>query len=61
MDTKAGEYLYHHSHLGEFFLSSDAVVPDWSGRREVAPYKEHYVGDRCQEASVVSRLAMSLS
>jgi len=32
-DTTPGEYLHHHSDLGEFFLTSDAVVPSFT--REV--------------------------
>ena len=28
-DTKSGVYLYHQSNLGEFFLSSDTVIPSF--------------------------------
>ena len=29
-DTKPGAYLYHRSALGEFFLSSDTVMPTFN-------------------------------
>lgn len=29
-DAKLGAYLHHHSELGEFFLSSDSVIPTFS-------------------------------
>lgn len=31
-DSRHGAYLYHKSALGEFFLSSDSVMPTFSGR-----------------------------
>jgi hypothetical protein len=30
-DTTPGEYLHHRSGLGEFFLTSDSVIPTYSG------------------------------
>jgi hypothetical protein len=30
LDATAGVYLHHRSGLGEFFLSSDSVIPTWS-------------------------------
>jgi len=29
-DTKRGGYLYHHSELSEFWLSSDSVIPSFT-------------------------------
>ena len=31
-DTVPGVYLYHHSELGQFFLSSDSVIPTYTRR-----------------------------
>ena len=30
VDTRPGAYLYHQSHLGEFFLASDSVIPTFT-------------------------------
>jgi hypothetical protein len=38
-DARRGVYLYHHSDLGEFFLSSDSVIPTftkWRRFRQIA-------------------------
>ena len=35
-DTTRGAYLHHRSVLGEFFLSSDAVIPTFSRERQLA-------------------------
>lgn len=39
-DSKAGAYLYHQSNLGEFFLSSDTVVPSFGKWKSM----EHIIG-----------------
>jgi len=35
-DTTKGAYLHHQSELGEFFLSSDAVVPSFTREKRIA-------------------------
>lgn len=35
-DSKPGAYLYHHSELGEFFLSSDSVIHSFSQWKSMA-------------------------
>jgi len=35
-DTKDNVYLYHHSELGEFFLSSDGAISTFSSRKTMA-------------------------
>lgn len=36
-ETTPGEYLHHRSELGEFYLSSDAVIPDYQGSAGMKP------------------------
>lgn len=36
VDTTAQVYLHHHSEIGEFFLSSDAVVPSFTREPKIA-------------------------
>lgn len=51
-NTKPGEYLYHNSEIGEFWLTSDAVIPDFARNPKVAsiiaqiPASEHEAFDR---------------
>ena len=39
-DTTRGEYLHHRSDLGEFFLTSDAVIPTLTRRVALEPTRE---------------------
>jgi hypothetical protein len=36
VDTTAQVYLHHHSEMGEFFLSSDTVVPSFTREHKIA-------------------------
>jgi hypothetical protein len=36
VDTKPGAYLYHHSEIGEFFLSSDSAIHSFSRWKSMA-------------------------
>jgi hypothetical protein len=40
-DTKPGVYLHHQSDLGEFFLSSDTVIPSFRKEPRIAVFLEH--------------------
>jgi hypothetical protein len=40
LDGSSRHYLHHRSHLGEFFLASDTVVPTLSRRPQVASFIE---------------------
>jgi len=41
-DTKPGTYLYHCSRLGEFFLSSDSVIPSFAKWKSMKPITEKF-------------------
>ena len=40
VDTKAGAYLYHHSQLGEFWLTSDCVAPSFRNNSRLSQLLE---------------------
>ena len=39
-DTTPGAYLYHRSNIGEFFLTSDTVMPTYTNWRSLKPIAE---------------------
>src|SRR5262245_49739022 len=41
-DITPGAYLYHHSEVGEFFLSSDAVIQTFARWRALKPITEQF-------------------
>ena len=45
-DTIPRVYLHHQSDLGEFFLSSDAVIPSFRKEPRIAVFLRSYFGSR---------------
>ena len=43
-DAKRGAYLHHRSELGEFFLSSDSVIPTFTRWGVAKAHPELYTG-----------------
>ena len=41
-DTTPGAYLYHRSNLGEFFPSSDSVIPTFTRWKRLKPITEQF-------------------
>ena len=53
VDTIPQAYLYHHSDMGEFFLSSDAVVPSFTRERKIAHIIYQIPADELKEFNTI--------
>lgn len=52
--SEPGTYLYHKSQLGEFFLSSDAIIPTFDYWERLAPIMEHVPESEIEEFSRIT-------
>jgi len=51
--TTRGEYLHHRSELGEFFLSSDSIIPTFDGWERMRPVIDELVPDEIESFTAI--------